>query len=125
MLAASCIEWPGEAEQAEDRNALRRKLFAASAVNLGIKRVFRDFGEAVCARRNILTERDIVFLKNHLCCHFIRSYVLIGISSLFSLPKGLEVERIELQGNLLAVGHCFSPFLLLLPALFSSIIPGP
>jgi hypothetical protein len=37
MLAASCIEWSGEAEQAEDRNALRRKLFAASAVNLGIK----------------------------------------------------------------------------------------
>ena len=28
---------------------------------------------------------------------------MIGLSSLFSLPEGLEVERIELQGNLLAV----------------------
>ena len=28
---------------------------------------------------------------------------MIGLSSLFALPEGLEVERIELQGNLLAV----------------------
>jgi transposase len=28
---------------------------------------------------------------------------VIGLSSLFSLPEGLEVEGIELQGNLLAV----------------------
>ncbi len=28
---------------------------------------------------------------------------MIGMSSLFSLPEGLQVERIELQGNLLAV----------------------
>jgi transposase len=44
-----------------------------------------------------------VLLKNHLCCHFIRSHVLIGLSSLFSLPEGLQVEQIELQGNLLAI----------------------
>ena len=64
--------------------------------------VFRHFGEAACAGRNLLTESDIVLLKNHLYCHFIRSHVLIGISSLFSLPEGLEVEGLELQGNLLA-----------------------
>jgi hypothetical protein len=65
--------------------------------------VFRSFGEAVCGEENTLTQRDILLLKIHLRCHFIRSYVLIGLSSLFSLPEGLEVEQIELPGNVLAV----------------------
>ncbi len=42
-------------------------------------------------------------MKNHLCCYFIRSHVLIGVPSLLSLPEGLHVERIELQGDLLAI----------------------
>ena len=45
----------------------------------------------------------MVLLKNHLCCYFIRSHVLIGVPFLLSLPEGLHVERIELQGDLLAI----------------------
>jgi len=41
------------------------------------------------------------FWKIHLRCHSIRSYVLIDLSSLYSLPEGLQVESIELQGNVL------------------------
>src|SRR6266581_4000301 len=41
--------------------------------------------------------------KNDLCCCFMRSLVLMEVSSLLSLPEGLRVEQIELQGDLLAM----------------------
>jgi transposase len=42
-------------------------------------------------------------MKNHLCCYFMRSLVLMEVSFLLSLPQGLRVERIEPQGDLLAI----------------------
>src|SRR5258708_7416451 len=42
-------------------------------------------------------------MKNHRCCYFMRSLVLMEVSSLLSLPQGLRVEGIELQGDLVAI----------------------
>src|SRR6185312_3025993 len=45
----------------------------------------------------------MVLLKKTSVLLLIRSHVLIGVSSLLSLPEGLQVKRIELQGDLLAI----------------------
>ncbi len=57
------------------------------------------FGESACLIGSTLTTDDIVLMKSHLCCYFIRRLVLIGVSLLLSLPEGLRVERIEPQGD--------------------------
>jgi len=55
-------------------------------------RVFRRFGESACLIRSTLTNDDILLMKNHLCCYFMRSLVLIGVSFLLSLPKGYTLS---------------------------------
>jgi hypothetical protein len=65
--------------------------------------LFRAFGEYACMSRSTLKNDDKLLMKNHLCCYFIRSLVLIGVSLLLSLPEGLRVERIEPQGAFLAI----------------------
>ncbi len=70
---------------------------------LTISWVFRAFGESACLIRSTLTYDAILLMKNHVCCYFMRSLVLIGVSLLLSLPEGLRVERIEPQGALLAL----------------------
>jgi transposase len=65
--------------------------------------LFRAFGESACLIRNTLTCNDILLMKNHLCCYFMRRLVLIGVSFLLALPEGLRVERMEPQGALVAL----------------------
>jgi transposase len=42
-------------------------------------------------------------MKSHRCCYFMRRLVLMEVSLLLSLPEGLRVERLEPQGDLLAI----------------------
>ena len=42
-------------------------------------------------------------MKNNSGYYFMRRLVLIGVETLLSLPEGLRVEQIELQGDILAM----------------------
>jgi transposase len=48
-----------------------------------------------------LTWNDIFLMKKNAGCYFMRRLVLIEVETLLSLPEGLRVEQIELQGDIL------------------------
>ena len=65
--------------------------------------LFRAFGESARLIRSTLTNDARVLMKNQPCGDFMRSLALMEVSLLLSLPKGLRVERVDPQGDRLAI----------------------